>query len=278
VHVVKLVADEEESNKKAVEEIKKVTDRLDVVVANAGMSNRLGILSRQSSSLLFTGITGGLEPAHTVDAAAYRQQFEVNTLGPLFMYQATYPLLIATREKEGNLPAPKFFVTSSGLGSLSGFYASFIIAAYGMSKAAVNYLTLAIHHQTEHVGAVVVPYHPGKSSLHPSPLASDLGSSHFTLTRSRSDRYEREERRRLQLASQQRHDDQSRTKRRRICGSDRQGNKGGKRRKVPWPGSRGAAPMVVPGVSFQLKVAQHWNSCRLVAALLSGRKRANQTK
>jgi hypothetical protein len=38
VHVVKLIADDEESNKKAVEEIKKVTDRLDVVVANAGKS------------------------------------------------------------------------------------------------------------------------------------------------------------------------------------------------------------------------------------------------
>lgn len=36
IHVIKLIADDEESNKEAVEEIKKVTDRLDVVVANAG--------------------------------------------------------------------------------------------------------------------------------------------------------------------------------------------------------------------------------------------------
>jgi NAD(P)-dependent dehydrogenase (short-subunit alcohol dehydrogenase family) len=42
VHVVKLVADDEESNKKAVDEIKKVTDRLDVVVANAGKSELPG--------------------------------------------------------------------------------------------------------------------------------------------------------------------------------------------------------------------------------------------
>lgn len=36
VHVVELIADDEESNKGAVEEVKKVTDRLDIVVANAG--------------------------------------------------------------------------------------------------------------------------------------------------------------------------------------------------------------------------------------------------
>lgn len=36
VHVVELIADDEASNKKAVEEIRKVTDRLDIVVANAG--------------------------------------------------------------------------------------------------------------------------------------------------------------------------------------------------------------------------------------------------
>ena len=38
VHLIKVIADDEESNKQAVEKIKKVTDRLDVVVANAGKS------------------------------------------------------------------------------------------------------------------------------------------------------------------------------------------------------------------------------------------------
>jgi norsolorinic acid ketoreductase len=36
VHVVKLVVDDAQSNKDAVEEVKKVTNRLDIVVANAG--------------------------------------------------------------------------------------------------------------------------------------------------------------------------------------------------------------------------------------------------
>ncbi|KAJ9105992.1 hypothetical protein QFC19_003327 [Naganishia cerealis] len=91
VRVIKLVADDEESNKQAVEEVNKVTDRLDVVVANAG-------------------IAFGAAPVHTDASSTYKQTFEVNTLGPL--------------------------------------------------KVAVNYLALAMHHQTEDVGAVVIPYHP----------------------------------------------------------------------------------------------------------------------
>lgn len=81
------------------------------------------------------------------------------------MYKATYPLLIETRENKADLPAPKFFITSSALGSKGGFFPDFITAPYGMSKAAVNYLALSIHHQTEKVGTVVVPYHPGEFAL-----------------------------------------------------------------------------------------------------------------
>jgi NAD(P)-dependent dehydrogenase (short-subunit alcohol dehydrogenase family) len=83
------------------------------------------------------------------------------------MYKATYPLLIESRENKSDLPAPKLFITSSALGSKGAFFPSFITAPYGMSKAAVNYLALSIHHQTEKVGAVVVPYHPGRCAIIP---------------------------------------------------------------------------------------------------------------
>ncbi|KAJ9092787.1 hypothetical protein QFC21_006662 [Naganishia friedmannii] len=143
VHVIKLVADDAESNKEAVEQVKKVTDRLDVVVANAG-------------------IASGPEAIETADVNLYKSIYEVNTLGPLHLYQATYPLLIAPRKVNSkDAPTPKFFITSSALGSLGAYFASFPATAYGVSKAAVNYVALAIHHQTEDVGAVVIPYHPG---------------------------------------------------------------------------------------------------------------------
>ncbi|KAJ9101484.1 hypothetical protein QFC19_005135 [Naganishia cerealis] len=144
VHVIKLVADDAESNKQAVEDVKKVTDRLDVVIANAG-------------------ITTGFVPANVEDISVFKSAFEVNTLGPLYLYQASYPLLITSRtgKSSQSIPAPKFFITSSGLGSLGAFFSSMILPAYGISKAGANYLALAVHHQTEDVGAVVIPYHPG---------------------------------------------------------------------------------------------------------------------
>jgi NAD(P)-dependent dehydrogenase (short-subunit alcohol dehydrogenase family) len=96
------------------------------------------------------------------------------------MYQATYPLLIESRvnNKDTGVPAPKFFITSSALGSLGAFLEGFITAAYGMSKAAVDYLALSIHHQTKDVGAVVIPYHPGKHFLYYSRLYCTHANSH----------------------------------------------------------------------------------------------------
>ncbi|KAJ9119038.1 hypothetical protein QFC22_003529 [Naganishia vaughanmartiniae] len=157
IHVIKLVADDAESNKAAVEDVKKVTDRLDVVIANAGIGS-------------------GPSEVHTDDISLYKSTFEVNTLGPLHLYQATYPLLIASRTSgtaSKDLPAPKFFITSSGLGSLGAFFSTFILTPYGTSKAAVNYVALAIHHQTEDAGAVVIPYHPGLVMTDMGPKEAD---------------------------------------------------------------------------------------------------------
>jgi hypothetical protein len=44
---------------------------------------------------------------------------------------------------------------------MGGYIPFYPATAHGASKAAVNYLAVAIHHQTEDVGAVIIPYHPG---------------------------------------------------------------------------------------------------------------------
>lgn len=166
VKVIKLIADDLESNKQAVEEIKKVTGRLDIVVANAGKCKEYR--QRWTTCLsVGIGIAAQPGPIQNADPKMFNEMFQVNTLGPLYMYQATYPLLIESRagNKDPSAPAPKFFITSSLLGSLGAFYDGFIVAPYGVSKAAVNYLALSIHHQTKDVGAVVIPYHPGKLLL-----------------------------------------------------------------------------------------------------------------
>lgn len=102
----------------------------------------------------------------------FKTNFAVNTLGPVYLYQATYPLLIASRKNDSDTAKPtcppKFFITSSAVGSMGAYYTMFINASYGISKAGANYLALSIHHQTEDVDAVVIPYHPGL-------VASDMG-------------------------------------------------------------------------------------------------------
>jgi norsolorinic acid ketoreductase len=117
------------------------------------------------------GISMNPEDVHSTDPKVYKETFNVNTLGPLYLYQATYPLLIASRLTDKTLPPPKFFITSSVLATMAGFIDNPIIAPYGVSKAAVNYLALAIHEQTMSVDAVVIPYHPGTSSLPPKALS-----------------------------------------------------------------------------------------------------------
>ncbi|GHJ88962.1 hypothetical protein NliqN6_5364 [Naganishia liquefaciens] len=150
VHVIQLTVDDEESNKKAVDEVKKITERLDIVIANAG-------------------INSPFVPLQNDDIAMFKTNFQVNTLGPVYLYQATFPLLVATRETDPSLPAPKFFITSSLIASFSDCPPMFLNGSYGASKAAANYVAHVIHEQTEKYNAVVIPYHPGL-------VATDMGA------------------------------------------------------------------------------------------------------
>jgi norsolorinic acid ketoreductase len=80
-----------------------------------------------------------------------RHCFEVNTLGPLKLFQAAWPLLQKSK-------SPQFVVMSSYLGSI-GEAGSAPCAAYGVSKAAVNYLTSKI--AKEYPQVIAVAMHPG---------------------------------------------------------------------------------------------------------------------
>lgn len=65
---------------------------------------------------------------------------QVNTNGPLVLFQATYTLLQKSAK-------PKFIVVSSGMGSITiGANLPVNTYAYGASKAAVNWVTRKLHH------------------------------------------------------------------------------------------------------------------------------------
>jgi len=135
VHIVKLTSCDKRENEAAVKEISSIAGRLDVVIANAGISNFYG-------------------PSLETPAEQMREHFEINVIGTLILFQASYPLLKAST------PSPKFIAISSAAGSITdGTAFSGGVLAYGSSKAAENYLARKLHF--EHEGLICFPMSPG---------------------------------------------------------------------------------------------------------------------
>ena len=100
-----------------------------------------------------SGIVNDYTPVTDVPIQAMKEHFNVNTLGPLLLFQATWPLLQAAKQ-------PKFVVISTLVASIGGMgELPMRPTAYGSSKAAVNYVTSLIHF--EHEGLIAFPLHPG---------------------------------------------------------------------------------------------------------------------
>ncbi|KAI9733533.1 MAG: hypothetical protein M1834_003133 [Cirrosporium novae-zelandiae] len=118
---------------------------IDVVIANAGTSSpRVPILDVTPDRLL-----GSLA---------------VNSLAPLLLFQAAWPLL----QKADN---PKFVAIGSIVGSVVGVEETggWADAAYGTSKAAGNYLVRKLGKEMEEAVAVCV--------VHPGWIQTDMGNA-----------------------------------------------------------------------------------------------------
>ncbi|KAL4791402.1 hypothetical protein BDV19DRAFT_370547 [Aspergillus venezuelensis] len=109
---------------------------IDVLIANAGFSTPM-------------------TPALTTSAPDLRACFETNTIAPLLLFQALFPLLL-----KSPTGAPKFISISSSVGSIAA-QEPLPGGAYGPSKAALNWLTRALHFQHGADGLVAFALHPG---------------------------------------------------------------------------------------------------------------------
>jgi len=108
---------------------------LDIVVANAAITNQWG-------------------PTRDVTAKELNEQLAVNTAAPIYLYQATRDLLLASKS------IPKFFLLSSVIASITASATLPIQAVvYGISKAAGNYF--AVKTNSEEDRLVIIPVHPG---------------------------------------------------------------------------------------------------------------------
>ncbi|KAI5479790.1 hypothetical protein MNV49_002602 [Pseudohyphozyma bogoriensis] len=141
LRIVKLSSTSVEDAQAVAGEIEKLYGKVDVVIANAGIA--------QDAS-----------PIAEVSLEALQAHFDVNTKGPLILFQTTNNLL-------GQSTEPKFILISSDAGSM-GLALPFPLGAYGASKAAANFLLCKMHQ--EHPTITFLAIQPGF-------VQSDLGNS-----------------------------------------------------------------------------------------------------
>ncbi|KAI1506669.1 NAD(P)-binding protein [Biscogniauxia marginata] len=128
----------------AVEEIKAAgIDHIDILITNAGVSPPV-------------------DPLETVDLGVVASTFHINALGPLALYQACYALL----KRSANA---KFMPITSAAGTLGGMEhgRTFVAPSYCISKAVLNWITLAAHCSNTWLTAV---------AINPGLAATDMGN------------------------------------------------------------------------------------------------------
>ncbi|KAG8413627.1 hypothetical protein J3458_012696 [Metarhizium acridum] len=97
-------------------------------------------------------MSGPMVPAVQTAADDLRAEFEVNSVAPLMVLQGLWPLLPK--------PAgPKVIMMTSSVGCIT--FPELCGGSYGPSKAALNWITRALHLQNEESGLVAVALHPG---------------------------------------------------------------------------------------------------------------------
>ncbi|KAJ7661928.1 hypothetical protein DFH06DRAFT_362596 [Mycena polygramma] len=119
VHPVKFTCGDQADNEAVIAEIEKSAGQLDVIIANAAISNYYG-------------------PLATTPLSEFRDHWEVNTLGTVVLFQAAHKLLLASPSGK-----PTFAYISSGAGSITKYFGNYS-SAYGSSKAAANFLVKAL--------------------------------------------------------------------------------------------------------------------------------------
>ena len=156
VRVVKLSAESDEDHAALRKQVEAEAGRVDVLIPNAALAI--------------------YEKTGEISIDNMRSQFEVNVIGPLRLFQSLLPLLAHSSN-------PRFVQLTSVVSSLTiqPTIATFPVAAYAGSKAALNMLVRRIHLEHNNLTAFLV--HPGREASKPlTPLtpARLIASIHTT--------------------------------------------------------------------------------------------------
>ena len=134
IHIVKMVAASETDAAEVAKHVEATTGGLDYVIFNAGIADYYG-------------------PIATTPIEQFRNHYEVNTIGPIVLFQSLYPLLLKRNTR-------KILLTSSLVGSLRQ-PPPMPCTAYGASKASLNYFGVKLNMELKDEGFVVVVLSPG---------------------------------------------------------------------------------------------------------------------
>lgn len=148
VSIVELEVGNTESTSQLVEQLIKIDSGIDVLIHNAGIA-----------------LTESADATLNIGRDIWLEQYNVNVLGAIEVYQAVYPLLVKRDTR-------KIVFLSSVAGSFSEFF-PLPLGAYGQSKAALNYTIkhMAVELQSE--GFTVLSTHPGL-------VKTDMGNEALT--------------------------------------------------------------------------------------------------
>lgn len=89
----------------------------------------------------------------TTDPSKWLTHYQINTLAPILTFQKLYPFLKKSQFKHT-------VFTTSAMGSIGG-YIPVSSAAYGQTKAALNYSMKALSEELKEEGFILVSIHPG---------------------------------------------------------------------------------------------------------------------
>jgi norsolorinic acid ketoreductase len=156
VHLIKLDSTSATDAKQAAQTVEQIAGGLDVVIANAGIAENWDKVVEVAPESLI-------------------EHFKVNTIGPLILFQALYPLLLKRQTR-------KFVTISSLVGEITDMLKE-PETAYGTSKAALNFVTKRIHIEHSGEGFIAFPMHPGNVNTEMGLAAAPVfGLTEFPVT------------------------------------------------------------------------------------------------
>jgi norsolorinic acid ketoreductase len=149
VIVVKIDSASDNDAVEAIDTIKRLgINHLDVVIANAGIGDVY-------------------ETVDKIRLDKFRALFEVNTLGPVKLFGAVFPLLKAAAEAKRVVKFAALGTTAASTAHVEESKAT-MLGSYGASKAALSHLVRRAHFENEWLTAIVVS---------PGFAQTDLGNS-----------------------------------------------------------------------------------------------------